>query len=544
MPAVYLGVVLPDTDSGLLASLSAKSDDEDGVDDEEGVTLNGSPLDDRTLFRGRSVDLEVTVNGGGYLNVWLDLNRDGDFADTIGGVPEQIVADADYSANAGALTVTVPVTIPTSAVVGPSYLRARYCSTPATCATPVGPAPDGEVEDYRVLLAPVTGDGELRGRIFEDNGAGGGVAHDGLQNGTEVGLGGLEVLLLFDADDDQICDGTEPVLAQAVTDGDGVYSLRPSIADENKPACLLATTSPGFRSISEDGGGNTIAMGNPYDDGATLLTPSPGQVVADVHFGDIRLPRLAPDRQDSVAPGGSVSYLHFYDATTDASVDFILGAVTDGPAGLGWDDVLYRDADCSGDLSGSEADEPLTSVPVLAGDRICLLVRTFAPANAPPAALHARVLEAASSFTGTGEAASATVTDITTVIAGQLRLTKSVRNIGPDGSVDTPDDVDLDEEAFDAGSPGDVLRYRIRFRNEGDLPVRNLVIRDATPDFTSLADAIACPPSLPASLAACAVATPDGVNGAGYRGELRWIFTGLLDTGAEGTTTFFVRIDD
>jgi hypothetical protein len=314
--------------------------------------------------------------------------------------------------------------------------------------------------------------------------------------------------------------------------------------DENKPACLVVETPAGYRSISEDAGATAVVTGGAFDDFATVTTPGPGDLIEDVNFGDIRLPRLAPDRQDSVPPGGSVSYLHFYDSTTDSTVDFTLGAISENPADIGWSDVLYRDPDCDGELTGSEASQPLTGVAVQAGQQLCLLVRTFAPSSAPANALHSRIVEAASAFTGTGEGSASSVTDITTVTAAQLRLRKSLRDIGPDGIADTADDGDLQPETFNNASPGAVLRYSIRFRNEGGLPLRDLRIIDATPDFTALAAPLGCPGALPPALTGCAVATPDGANVLDYQGTLRWIFTGLLESGAEGTVTFDVRIDE
>lgn len=540
----HLGALGPDRDDGTQQSAAADADDVAGTDDEDGATLGGTPVDDRTLFRRQDHDIDVLLNGGGYLNVWLDLNRDGDFDDTIGGISEQVADDADFSANTGTSSTVVTLTIPESAVVGDSYLRIRYCSASGMCDTPTGMAPDGEIEDYRVELAPLPAAALLTGAVFEDNGTGGGIAHDGLVNGLEAGLGGVEVALLFDADDNGACDGSETVLARDVTDGDGIYALRPARVDQNKPACLVVDTPPGFRSISEDAGGTAVVMGGSFDDFATLVTPEPGDVLEDLNFGDIRLPRLAPDRQDSVQPGGSVSYLHFYDSTTDATVDFALGGISENPADIGWSDVLYRDPDCDGELTGNEASQPLTAVAVQAGQQLCLLVRTFGPASAPADALHARDVQAASTFTGTGEGSTSSVTDITTVTASQLRLRKSVRDIGPDGIADTADDGDLQPETFNDAAPGDVLRYRIHFRNEGSLPLDDLRITDATPDFTALEAPLACPGTLPPALSACAVTTPDGVNALGYQGSLRWIFTGILQPGAEGTVTFDVRIDE
>src|SRR5690606_33132629 len=91
--------------------------------------------------------LELAASADGFVSVWVDWNIDGDFDD-----PGERVANAQpVTAGSNAITFghgTNPDDIAT-------YVRVRYSTAAAPIATPTGPAPDGEVEDYRVLIERV-----------------------------------------------------------------------------------------------------------------------------------------------------------------------------------------------------------------------------------------------------------------------------------------------------------------------------------------------------------------------------------------------------
>ncbi len=110
-------------------------------DDEDGVKFVNS------LVAGQNARALVDVSGKGYLNMWLDSNRDGEFD-----VSEQMVVDQEV----GAGTNTAFLTVPSDLKPGETWARVRLSSTQGLQAT--GPAADGEVEDYLVNLMgdPVT----------------------------------------------------------------------------------------------------------------------------------------------------------------------------------------------------------------------------------------------------------------------------------------------------------------------------------------------------------------------------------------------------
>jgi len=118
---------------------NALGDDNDGNDDEDGVAL-GAP------FRpGTTATVDITVSQDGYIDAWFDWNADGSWAG------EQALTSHYLAAG----TTTVPINVPASAAPGrTTFARFRYSLNGGL--TEYGYAPDGEVEDYEILI----GEGE------------------------------------------------------------------------------------------------------------------------------------------------------------------------------------------------------------------------------------------------------------------------------------------------------------------------------------------------------------------------------------------------
>lgn len=106
--------------------------------DEDGVTITG-------LMVGSVATAQVVLGtpGSAKLDAWIDFNNNGVF-----GAGEQIFASATIVAGTNTLSFAVPVT----AVAGGSYARFRVSTT--GFLGPTGLAGPGEVEDYRVDIAP------------------------------------------------------------------------------------------------------------------------------------------------------------------------------------------------------------------------------------------------------------------------------------------------------------------------------------------------------------------------------------------------------
>ena len=139
---VYLGFVAPDSEDPFTSTNGGFGDDVTGIDDEDGVKLNGDKLDNKQFNAGDSYTLNVKTAGAGKLSAWADWNGDGDF-DT----NEKIANNMTPSGG----NINLNVTVPSSAAVGVTYMRFRY-STESNLTASYSQAPDGEVEDYKVSI--------------------------------------------------------------------------------------------------------------------------------------------------------------------------------------------------------------------------------------------------------------------------------------------------------------------------------------------------------------------------------------------------------
>ncbi len=137
----------------------ALGDDNNNTADEDGIQFNWP------LLKGSPVMITVTVAGGGLLNGWIDLNRDGTWAQS----NEQIFTDLFLNAGTHQLNFIVPA----DAVTGPSFARFRLSTQAGLSFT--GQATDGEVEDYYVLIGE---NPELKWQQLPDAGRPGLHAHD------------------------------------------------------------------------------------------------------------------------------------------------------------------------------------------------------------------------------------------------------------------------------------------------------------------------------------------------------------------------------
>ncbi len=114
----------------------ATGDDDTGADDEDGVSFP------EELIIGQPGQVLVSASAAGLLDAWIDFNVDGDWNDP----GEQIFANRALIAGVNGLLFNVPA----SAQARATFARFRFSS--AGGLLPGGPAEDGEVEDYRVVL--------------------------------------------------------------------------------------------------------------------------------------------------------------------------------------------------------------------------------------------------------------------------------------------------------------------------------------------------------------------------------------------------------
>lgn len=143
-PMLYLGKHVDGEADGQPTPL-ADGDDVNpptGLDDEDGVSFLSA------LVPGWKATAAVIASNPGLLNAWIDFDQNGSWLDP----GEQIVTDTTLMA--GGAIVTFPV--PGWAVPAPTCARFRFSSQAGL--TPVGLAPDGEVEDYVVNVTTLQWD--------------------------------------------------------------------------------------------------------------------------------------------------------------------------------------------------------------------------------------------------------------------------------------------------------------------------------------------------------------------------------------------------
>ncbi len=138
---LYLGTLI-DAESDGIVSDNCTGDDLTGLDDEDGILFPSLPF-----IQSSQSTVIVVSSGTGYLNAWIDFNRDGDWLDT----GEKIFSDQPVTAGSQSLLFLIPEIDPDSVPeIGDMNARFRLSSQPGIGF--IGLAPDGEVEDYQVQV--------------------------------------------------------------------------------------------------------------------------------------------------------------------------------------------------------------------------------------------------------------------------------------------------------------------------------------------------------------------------------------------------------
>ncbi|MBD3367519.1 MAG: T9SS type A sorting domain-containing protein [Candidatus Eisenbacteria bacterium] len=137
VPGVMLGASI-DLESDGQQDPNALGDDNDGTDDEDGISFV------TPLIPGYTTHYNVTASVPGYLTAWIDFDGDGTW--TSGA--EEVASTLSIPAGTSGQSFAVPA----SAVPGQTFARFRF-QTASYSLTPTGAVSDGEVEDYAVDIA-------------------------------------------------------------------------------------------------------------------------------------------------------------------------------------------------------------------------------------------------------------------------------------------------------------------------------------------------------------------------------------------------------
>lgn len=316
----------------------------------------------------------------------------------------------------------------------------------------------------------------VEGRVFYDDGEGGGTANNALQEGQERGVGGVVVTA---------SDGVSS--RSASTDGSGFYylyvpaswgsvalshPLRPASGWNNgSTATLVGSWADASGPTSS---GAVVSLGSASGLAGSSLTRS---------FGVVRSSLFRPDQSGQTTSPGVVRYAHQFKPGTLGTVSL---ALSNTPQ-FGYQ--LRRDVNCDGDFDD-------------AGEGFQGLPQSFSVGSTWPrgpdgslaaCALEVQVLVPAGVSAGQVDLASLSaslvwsnnpavqetrgLTDATTIIrGGELRLLKQVRNVSQNTAF----------AASAQGRPGEVLEYRIQYQNIGSQPIFSVVLYDPIPFFSTL----------------------------------------------------------
>ncbi|RIH88745.1 hypothetical protein Mlute_00533 [Meiothermus luteus] len=173
-----------------------------------------------------------------------------------------------------------------------------------------------------------------------------------------------------------------------------------------------------------------------------------------------------PDRSGTVTSPGTITYTHNLVNTGNAQATVSIPAVT---SAYGWTYQLSTD--------GSTWSASLSGIAVPSGGSVPVYVRVQVPGGQPIGRSESVTLTANATYPG-GGAASDTATVTTTIVGGELSLTKSaVSYVGSSSTVRHPSGA----EAF----PGDHIVYTVVASNIGTGNLTNVRVSDPLPAYTS-----------------------------------------------------------
>ncbi|WP_146154671.1 GEVED domain-containing protein [Photobacterium kishitanii] len=524
-------------------SSDATGDNLSGLNDEQGVAI---PAD---IIVATVTSLPVTVTGiigtTNYLSIFTDLNGNGVFTD----ISEILVNDYPITLTAATQIVNVSVLLDAAAsggYSGDSFIRFRLCDAQNMCNTPTGLAINGEVEDYMYNLVNQI---VLNGQVFEDNGKGSAVAHDGKREDQERGLANFIVKAIYRGPGIAgYVTGQE--IIQTITAGDGSYSLVIPVELAGEDIEVQVVKQAQWLDISEVDATEVIlgihdkVTNVSVTDSLMLVTPAAGDFLEHLDFGKVKVPTLEPDNFTETEPGLAVFFSHKFNVNTSGNVSFSINNKQASPSGYNWQPILYFDANCNGELDAGVDGLVINPMAVNANGttQVCVLVKVIVPNNVPLHAEYNYQLNADMVFSdtiGTGHGVTRLVSDIDTIRvsfhgAGELEIEKTVTNITQMGT----------ESRSNQAQPGDVLEYKIYFINNGSGNIDNIKLFDAIPEYTDLSSVISCTSPavlLPSSLT-CNITTVDGLNNMGYEGGIEWQLIGTLVPAESGYVTYQVTI--
>jgi uncharacterized repeat protein (TIGR01451 family) len=262
---------------------------------------------------------------------------------------------------------------------------------------------------------------------------------------------------------------------------------------------------------------------------------SPSTGAADVKHDAVTVDAIhslavTPNNTGQVFPGGTVVYTHTLQNAGNVAQTNITVSTSDDQTG--WSSVVYEDTNGNGSLDAGDSAIAAPIANLAARASQTLFVKVFAPPGAAEATVNTTTL------TATNANDTATATDISTVIVGDLALEKKqALDAACDG---TPDAAYATTQVAAGAVPGACILYQITATNSGSGNVTSVVVSDATPTFTTYNKCTA-----DACAANVTVGAIDGSSPSanGDTGTVK-ANVGTLTPGQSAVLTFGVKIDD
>ena len=385
---------------------------------------------------------------------------------------------------------------------------------------------------FRVAFLPP----KIEGRVILDNGGGGGVAHDGYQNGSELGQAGVPI---------ELTDCLGGRYSQTTSASDGSYQLSAQDIEDQSLLCVSQRPPPGFHAVSRRS--DAAVDRQPIDMHQMRIRFDAGQTVEAPTFGNVAVGRFSMGTQQSAGPGKAAVYRHFYDAGTHGTVAF---AFVERTAAESLSEVLYWDTQCAGVL-GDEAIPFPSELDVEAGDHICLLVKLTSGSGSLNSRTYESVIEArelwevSTLYVWQKEFRMRSVNNLS-VVERALTLLKEWRRVTECPANGRLSQLNLTPYGTAGGaSPGDWIEYRITFSNMTDGPLHAISLHDALPQFTQFHNAYCLPVDL-SGIQQCTVQDQPTTDAS--LGTIRWLLLDVSDAMAglqpqeAGAVNFCVRV--
>lgn len=506
---------------------SSVTDADNASDD--GVSTLSTLFDQDRTYSVNVITTNQTSNPA-RLIAWIDFDGNGSFDS------DEAAMRTVASGTVGGSVTLKWSNIPLDIQPGNTYARLRFTTESINNREPNGLKSDGEVEDHPITI--VSSGKSISGRVFIDANS------DTVVNSGETGIGSSIVVLhntVLGTCRSIKTNGGGYYSFTGVTDGDyEIYQAHGEITPIPKNCGTSFAKNPvGYQSTTAD-----ILFANMADSNIT------GQ-----HFGEVagannvvsgntgRGIAFEPDHQGEVLPGNVIFYTHTLTSEADGSVKFT--TIGSGNATAGWAHTLYWDRDCNGTLNGIEGDAVINGINlgIAKGGRLCIIDKIYAPANVAaqdhydvtttatftyPAAssLSPIVLNVTDTTTSAGQSESATQAP-TVIGESRLELRKTVENI-----------IQLtgETETLNEAAPGDILKYRIYYRNTGTGSITELKVDDKVPAYTEIVVGSVRCDNTPAGMNCNPIINLD---------QLKWVFTGQpLVGGANGHVSYEVEVDN